>query len=114
MAGFAGLTPTASLIALIVIIIVAVLIIIEASWSLWLVNTVKTNDICECSGVSSSSIGSLRAYEIVMLIIGLGLLVYAIVLLIIPTPEKRKATFASTGRRFERASAQQSANPKSA
>jgi len=112
MGGFAGLSPTASLIALIVIIIVAVLIIIEASWTLWMVNTVKSTDTCICSGVSPSTISSLRAYEIVMLLLGLGILIYAIVLLIIPTKEKRQKVLRSTGRRFERAGTQSSVSPK--
>ncbi len=109
---FTGLSPRASLIALIVIIIVAVLIIIEASWSLWAVNSTVGNETCNCSGISNSSLSSLRTFETIMLLLGIGLLIYAIVLLIIPTPEKRRSSFQSLGRRMERGTSQQATIPK--
>ena len=88
-------------VALIVIVIVAVLIIIHASWSLSQISSTRGDD-CACSGVSDGDLNSLRIYNIIMLLVGIGLLVYAIVMWLIPTAEARKVQGARMRDRFIR------------
>jgi phage shock protein PspC (stress-responsive transcriptional regulator) len=77
-------------IALIVIIVVAVLIIINSSWNLAQLNK-TVGDACTCSGISDMDINNLRIYSVFMLLVGIGLLVYAVLMFLMPTAEKRMA-----------------------
>lgn len=77
-------------VAMIVIIIVAVLIIIHSSWTLAQLNK-TTGDACTCSGVSDMDINNLRIYSVFMILVGIGILVYAVLMLLMPTAEKRQA-----------------------
>jgi hypothetical protein len=73
---------TAYRIFLMVILIIAVILIIQAAWSIWFDNTV-VGDTCPCSGVNNSEINSKRVIDIILLIVGAILFVYAFVLLLI-------------------------------
>lgn len=66
---------------LVIILIVAIIIIIQASWSLWLSNTVEGDD-CGCSNISDSQLQSKRILDIITLLIGIALLIYSVVLLL--------------------------------
>lgn len=74
---------TSSRITLIVMIIVAILIIIEAGWSLQLINS-TAGDSCACSGVTDSQLAGMRAFEIIMLLIGIAIAAYAAIMLLMP------------------------------
>ena len=88
-------------IALIVILIVAILIIVEASWSLQTI--IATNgDGCACSGVSDNQLSNLRNFEILMLLVGIGIAIYAILMLFIPTSDARRKAGDKIRERFNR------------
>ena len=84
-----GVSSTTFRIALLVIIIVAILIITQSAWAIWFANR-SGGDSCACSGVNDNDIFSLRSYNIFMLLIGIGILVYALVMLTMPGYEKRR------------------------
>ena len=65
---------------LVIILIVAIIVIIQASWSLWFDGRIK-GDSCDCSGVTDPQIKSKRILDIITLLIGIALLIYAVVLL---------------------------------
>jgi len=75
---------------MIVIIVVAVLIIIHSSWTLAQLNR-TVGDSCTCSGITDMDINNLRIYSVLMLLAGIGILVYAVLMLLMPTAEKRMA-----------------------
>jgi len=89
---------TTFFVALIIIVVVAILIIIQSSWSIWLTNTVEGDD-CDCSGVTDSDLSSLRVFNIIMIIIAIGLIIYAVILYFIPTAEARERTSESFRKR---------------
>jgi tellurite resistance protein TehA-like permease len=76
-------------VALIVILIVGLLLIIQSSWTLAQLNKTVA-DACNCSGVTDQDVNSLKMYAIITLLVGLGVVVYAILMFIMPTSEKRK------------------------
>jgi len=85
-------------ITLLVIIIVGLLIVIHSAWTLSELN--RTNgDSCDCSGVSDHEITNLRIYSIFMLLIGFGMMVYAVVMFLVPVgdtaPQKTPSTVPS-------------------
>jgi phage shock protein PspC (stress-responsive transcriptional regulator) len=88
-------------VALVIIIIVAVLIIIQSSWTLSQLSRLS-GDPCECSGVTDMEIYNLRMYSIIMLIVGLGILIYAILMMLMPGGEKRHASGTHINERFTR------------
>lgn len=96
-----SVSVTSLRIAMIVIIVVAVLIIIEASWSLQTINS-TAGDACNCSGVSTDQLNSLRTLEIIMLLVGIGIAVYAVVMLILPTSKARAEAGERIRERFKR------------
>jgi len=75
-------------IALIVILIIGVILIIQSSWTLAQLN--KTiGDGCNCSGVSNQELDSLRLFAILTLLAGLGVIVYAILMLMMPSKQEK-------------------------
>lgn len=76
-------------IALIVLIIVGIILIVQSSWTLTQLNK-TVGDTCACSGVTDQELNSLRIMSILTLLIGLGIIVYAIIMFIMPTKEKRQ------------------------
>uniref|UniRef100_A0A6C0CGM4 Uncharacterized protein n=1 Tax=viral metagenome TaxID=1070528 RepID=A0A6C0CGM4_9ZZZZ len=79
---------TAFRIALVVIIVVAILIIIHAAWTLAQANR-TVGDTCACSGVTDMDLYNLKVMSVFMLLIGIGLLIYGVVMILLPMEEKR-------------------------
>lgn len=74
-------------IALIVILIIGVILIIQSSWTLAQLN--KTiGDACNCSGVTDQDLTSLRMFAILTLFAGIGVMIYAILMLMMPGKNK--------------------------
>ena len=88
-------------IALIIIIIVAILVVIHASWTLNTINS-TVGDECACSGVSDSQLSGLRTYTIIALLLAIGVAIYAVVMLLIPTAEARREAGSRYRERFNR------------
>ena len=76
-------------IAMIVLIIVGILIVIHSSWTLSQLRRI-VGDTCDCSGVTDHELRHTRGFAILMLLIGIAVIIYAVVLLVIPTAEKRE------------------------
>ena len=76
-------------VALIVIIIVGILIVIHSAWMLAELNRVNGTP-CPCSGVTDVELNRSRTFSILMLLIGLGIIIYAVVMFFIPTSERRE------------------------
>ena len=75
-------------VTLLIIIIVAILIIVNSLWTLWFLN--KSVDAkCVCTQEVSSDAAGLRAYSIIMLLVGFGIGAYAVAMYFMPTAEKR-------------------------
>lgn len=86
-------------VAMIVIIVVAVLIIIHSSWTLAQLNR-TVGDSCVCSGTTDMDINNLRIYSVFMVLVGIGIMIYAVLMLLIPTAEKRMALRQGITERF--------------
>lgn len=91
-------------IALIVIIIVGIILIIQSSWTLAQLNKTR-GDNCACSGITDQELNSLRIYSIITLLVGLGIIVYAILMFLMPTKEKRMVLHDKIAERFSSKSA---------
>ena len=70
---------------LVIILIVAIIVIIQSSWSLWLTERTE-GDSCACSGVTTPQLDSKRILDIITLLVGIALLIYAVLLLFL-TPD---------------------------
>lgn len=96
-----GVRTTTFRVALLIIVIVCVLIIVSASWTMWFDNIVE-GSTCTCSGVSDNDKTMLRNFQIIMLLVGIGVLIYAIVMFFIPTAERREEARRHMHERFNR------------
>ena len=76
-------------IALIVIIVVGILIIIHSSWTLTQLNR-TVGDTCACSGVSDMDLNNLKVMSVIMLLVGIGILIYAIIMMLLPMEDRRR------------------------
>jgi hypothetical protein len=74
-------------IALLVILIVGIILIIQSSWTLAQLNK-TVGDACSCSGVTDQDLTSLRMFATVTLFAGIGVIVYAVLMLIMPGGSK--------------------------
>lgn len=74
-------------IALIVIIVVGVLIAIHASWTLSQLNRTE-GDSCACSGVSDGDLNGLKMMSVLLLLVGIGIIIYGVIMLLLPMNEK--------------------------
>lgn len=70
-------------IALIVILIVGIILIIQSSWTLAQLNK-TVGDTCNCSGVTDQDLTSLRMFAIITLFVGIGVIIYATLMLMMP------------------------------
>jgi hypothetical protein len=68
-------------IALLVIIVVGIILIIQSSWTMAQLNK-TVGDGCTCSGVVDQEITNLKLYSLMTLILGLGIIVYAILMFV--------------------------------
>lgn len=74
-------------IALVIIIVIAILIIIHASWTLAQLNR-TVGDSCTCSGVSDMDLNNLKMMSVLMLLVGIGILIYAVIMLLLPMGDR--------------------------
>jgi hypothetical protein len=75
-------------VALLVIVIVGIILIIQSSWTLAQLNKTIGDD-CACSGTTDQDLNSLRIFSIITMLMGIGIIVYAVIMYMIPTKEKR-------------------------
>lgn len=75
-------------IALIVILIIGVILIVQSTWTLAQLNKTIGSE-CNCSGVTDQDLNSLRAFSVITLLVGLGVIVYAILMLLMPSKQKQ-------------------------
>ena len=59
-------------------------------------------DTCACSGVSDGQLTALRTYSIIALLVAIGVLIYAVIMLLIPTSEARTQFVDRSRQRFNR------------
>lgn len=86
-------------IALVVILIIGVILIIQSLWTLAQLN--KTiGDTCNCSGVTDQDLTGLRMFSIITLLAGLGAMIYAILMLMMPVKIKREPVQGHIASRF--------------
>jgi hypothetical protein len=74
-------------IALVITIVVAILIIIYASWSLAQLNR-TVGDSCTCSGVTDVELNNLKMMSVLILLVGIGILIYAVIMLLLPMGDR--------------------------
>lgn len=86
-------------VALMVIIIVGLLIVIHSAWTLGQLNRIVGDD-CPCSGVDDHELNHSRTFSTVMLLAGIGIMIYAVIMLLVPTSVKRDNLRAATRERF--------------
>jgi len=71
-------------IVLIVIILIGIILVIHAAWVLAELNK-TVGDQCLCSGVSDQEISSLRVYTIIGLLVGIGAIIFGVIMFFIPS-----------------------------
>jgi uncharacterized membrane protein YgaE (UPF0421/DUF939 family) len=86
-------------IAIIVMLVVAIILIIQSSWTLAQLNK-TVGEGCSCSGVTDQDLNSLRMFNIITILVGLGVSVYAVLMLIMPTKAKREEVKGRIASRF--------------
>lgn len=79
-------------IALIVILIIGIILIIHSSWVLSQLNKTVGND-CSCSGVTDQDLNALKTFTIITLLSGLGIVIYAVLMLIWPATQRETQNY---------------------